>query len=239
MNREHIVELDKRHVWHPYTAMSRYVAETDPLVIVRAEGPRLFDADGRSYLDANSSWYCAALGHRHPRLVAALREQAESLCHVALAGITHEPVARLAAELAARAPGTLPHVFFSDDGSTAVEAALKLAAQYWGQNGRPARRRFVALEGAFHGETLGATMLGGIELFRRPFAGLVGDCLRVPTDAGGYERTFAVLSELVAAHADELAAVVLEPVPLPFCYASRADAAAAIRFPGTTASASV
>jgi adenosylmethionine-8-amino-7-oxononanoate aminotransferase len=212
MNRERIVELDKLHVWHPYTAMSRYVAETDPLVIVRAEGSRLFDADGRSYLDANSSWYCAALGHRHPRLVAALREQAESLCHVALAGVTHEPVVRLAAELSARAPGALPHVFFSDDGSTAVEAALKLAAQYWAQNGRPARRRFVALEGAFHGETLGATMLGGIELFRRAFAGLVADCLRVPTDAGGYDRTFAVLSELVAAHADEIAAVVLEPV---------------------------
>ena len=114
MNRERIVELDKLHVWHPYTAMSRYVAETDPLVIVRAEGSRLFDADGRSYFDANSSWYCAALGHRHPRLVAALREQAETLCHVALAGVTHEPAARLAAELAARAPGRLPHVFFSD-----------------------------------------------------------------------------------------------------------------------------
>jgi adenosylmethionine-8-amino-7-oxononanoate aminotransferase len=212
MNRERIVELDKRHVWHPYTAMGRYVAETDPLVVVRAEGARLFDADGRSYLDANSSWYCASLGHRHPRLVAALREQAETLCHVALAGVTHEPAARLAAELAARAPGELPHVFFSDDGSTAVEAALKIAAQYWAQNGRPARRRFVALEGAFHGETLGATLLGGVEVFRRAFAGIVGDCLRVPTDAGGYERTFGVLSELVAARADEIAAVVIEPV---------------------------
>jgi adenosylmethionine---8-amino-7-oxononanoate aminotransferase len=212
MNRERIVELDKAHVWHPYTAMAKYVAETDPLVVVRAEGARLFDADGRSYLDANSSWYCAALGHRHPRLVAALREQAETLCHVALAGVTHEPAVRLAAELARRGPGALPHVFFSDDGSTAVEAALKLAAQYWAQNGRPARRRFVALEGAFHGETLGATLLGGVDVFRRAFAGLIGDCLRVPTDAGGHERTFAVLSELVAAHADEIAAVVLEPV---------------------------
>jgi adenosylmethionine-8-amino-7-oxononanoate aminotransferase len=212
MNRERIVELDKSHVWHPYTAMSKYVAETDPLVIVRAEGARLYDADGRSYIDANSSWYCAALGHRHPRLVAALHEQADALCHVALAGITHEPAARLAAELAAVAPGALPHVFFSDDGSTAVEVALKLAAQYWLQNGRPERRRFVALEGAFHGETLGATLLGGVDVFRQAFAGLVGDCLRAPTDAGGYERTFAVLSELVRAHADEIAAVVLEPV---------------------------
>ncbi|HTQ08007.1 MAG TPA: adenosylmethionine--8-amino-7-oxononanoate transaminase [Polyangiaceae bacterium] len=212
MNRDRIVELDKSHVWHPYTAMQEYVAETDPLVVVRAEGARLFDADGRSYIDANSSWYCAALGHRHPRLVAALRDQAESLCHVALAGITHEPAARLAAELAEVGPGALPHVFFSDDGSTAVEVALKLAAQYWLQNGRPARRRFVALEGAFHGETLGATLLGGVDVFRQAFAGLIGECLRVPTDAGGHERTFAVLSDLVSSHADEIAAVVLEPV---------------------------
>jgi len=212
MNRERIVELDKSHVWHPYTAMGKYVAETDPLVVVRAEGARLYDADGRSFIDANSSWYCAALGHRHPRLVAALREQAETLCHVALAGITHEPAARLAAELAACGPGALPHVFFSDDGSTAVEVALKLAGQYWLQNGRPERRRFVALEGAFHGETLGATLLGGVDVFRRAFAGLIGECLRAPTDAGGYERTFAVLSDLVSAHADEIAAVVVEPV---------------------------
>jgi adenosylmethionine-8-amino-7-oxononanoate aminotransferase len=212
MKRDRIVELDKAHVWHPYTAMGAYVAETDPLVVVRAEGARLFDADGRSYLDANSSWYCAALGHRHPRLVAALHEQADALCHVALAGITHEPAARLAAELAAKAPGELPHVFYSDDGSTAVEAALKLAAQYWAQNGRPERRRFVALEGAFHGETLGATLLGGIEIFRRAFAGLIGDCLRVPTDAGGYERSFELIADLLTRHADEIAAVVLEPV---------------------------
>ena len=90
LSRERIVQLDKSHVWHPYTEMGRYVAETDPLVIVRAEGSRLYDADGRSYLDANSSWYCAALGHRHPRLVAALVEQAQTLAHVALAGITHD-----------------------------------------------------------------------------------------------------------------------------------------------------
>lgn len=211
-DRRRIVELDKTHVWHPYTQMGEYVAETDPLVIVRAEGSRLYDADGRSYLDANASWYCAALGHRHPRLVAALTEQAQSLCHVALAGITHEPAARLAAELAAAAPGDLRHVFYSDDGSTAVEAALKLAAQYWAQNGRPERRRFVALEGAFHGETLGATMLGGVEIFRRAFGGLIGDCLRVPTEPGGYERAFELLGELFARHADEIAAFVLEPV---------------------------
>ncbi|HEX5100667.1 MAG TPA: adenosylmethionine--8-amino-7-oxononanoate transaminase [Polyangiaceae bacterium] len=211
-SRSELVALDKRHVWHPYTPMGPYLEATDPLVVVRAEGSRFFDANGRSYLDASSSWYCAALGHRHPRLVQALTEQAETLAHVVLAGVTHEPAVRLAAELSAATPGALPHVFFSDDGSTAVETALKLAAQYWAQNGRTERRRFVALDGAFHGETLGATYLSGIELFRRAFAGLIGDCLRVPSTEGGYARAFDVLGELLRAHSDEIAAVVLEPV---------------------------
>src|SRR5688500_11981524 len=134
LSRERVVELDKRHVWHPYTPMGRYQTEVDPLVITHAEGARLFDANGRSYLDANASWWCMALGHGHPRLVAALKEQAERLPHVALAGITHEPAARLSAELVQVAPAGLESVFFSDDGSTAVETALKLAAQYWAQN---------------------------------------------------------------------------------------------------------
>jgi len=211
-SRKELVELDKRFLWHPYTPMQVYLEQTEPLVIERAEGARLFDADGRSYLDANSSWWCALLGHRHPRLVRALVDQAQTLAHVALAGITHEPAARLASELAALAPAGLEHVFFSDNGSTAVEAALKMALQFFAQNGAPERRRFVALEGAFHGETLGVTALGGIEVFRRPFAGVLLDCLHVPRADGGPEKAFAALEEYVMRHAGELAAVVLEPV---------------------------
>lgn len=129
-----------------------------------------------------------------------------------LAGIAHEPASRLARALVAAAPTGLEHVFYSDDGSTAVEAALKLASQYWAQNGRPTRRRFVSLEGAFHGETLGATMLSGVELFRRAFAGMVVECLQVPPGPSGPERAFELLASLVARHADEIAGVVLEPV---------------------------
>ena len=162
--REQVIALDKAHVWHPYTAMDEYIAETNPLVIARASGSRLFDADGRAYLDGNSSWWCAALGHNHPRLVRALAAQAERLCHTALGGITHEPVAMLAKELVARAPAGLEHVFFSDNGSTSVEVALKMSLQYWAQNARPERTRFVALDGAFHGETLGVTALGGVKV---------------------------------------------------------------------------
>ena len=210
--REQLVLLDKAHVWHPYTAMEEYIAETDPLVVARASGCRLFDSNGRVYLDGNASWYCCALGHNHPRLVRALSAQAERLSHTALAGITHEPAALLARNLVRVAPPGLEHVFFSDDGSTSVEVALKMALQYWSQNGRPERTRFVALEGAYHGDTLGVTALGGVEIFRRPFSSVIMDCLRVPAASDGFERAFSALEALIEQYGDQIAAVVLEPM---------------------------
>jgi adenosylmethionine---8-amino-7-oxononanoate aminotransferase len=210
--RERIVALDKRRVWHPYTPMDRYRAEVDPIVVERAEGPYLFDVDGQRLIDANSSWWVAALGHNHPRLVAALRRQAERNCHSALAGMTHEAAAELAEALCGAAPEGLEHVFYSDDGSTAVEVALKLALQYWHQAGRPERTRFVALAGAFHGETLGVTAIGGVEAFRRPFAGAVFEPLRIPSPADGWEAAAQALADTLAHHAGEVAALVLEPV---------------------------
>lgn len=241
--RADIVRADKRYVWHPYTPMDRYIASVDPLVIDRAEGALLFDADGRSYIDAVSSWWVSTLGHNHPRLVEALARQASRLCHTSLAGVTHEGAARLAEELIAVAPAGMSRVFYSDDGSTAVEVAVKMAAQLWCNEGRPGKKRFVALDGAFHGETVGAASLGGIEVFRRPYAGVLFECLRAPVpegrgDLGGadgegadgrgadgrdadgrgadggdaYGPVFAALEELLAAHGDEIAAVVLEPL---------------------------
>jgi adenosylmethionine---8-amino-7-oxononanoate aminotransferase len=212
-SRSEIVALDKRRVWHPYTEMGNYIAATNPLVIARGEGARLFDIDGRSYLDANSSWWVCALGHNHPRLVAALRRQAEELCHCSLAGITHPEAAHLADELCAIAPPGLGRVFFSDNGSTSVEVAIKLAVQFAAQNGAPKRRRFLALEGAFHGETVGATSLGGVEVFRRPFAGILFDCVhvRAPANASAYASAFDDLDRALRAAPDEIAAVVLEP----------------------------
>jgi adenosylmethionine-8-amino-7-oxononanoate aminotransferase len=212
--RAGIVRADKRFVWHPYTPMRRYLDEVDPLVIERAEGARLYDVDGRSYLDANASWYVACLGHGHPRLVAALTDQARRLAHTSLAGVTHEPAALLAEELLAVAPAGLARVFYSDDGSTAVEVALKLALQLHQNEGRPGRTELVALEGAYHGDTLGAASLGGVELFRRPFAGVLLDCVRVPSpaDEAAYARAFAALEEVVVARHDRIAALVLEPL---------------------------
>lgn len=210
--RDQIVGLDKRHVWHPYTEMSHYIEEVEPLVIAGARGSRLFDLDGRSYIDGNASWWVSLLGHGHPRLLKVLREQSERYCHVPLANITHEPAARLAQELSALAPGDLCKVFYSDNGSTAVELALKIALQYHFQNGAPRRRRFVALTQAFHGETLGVTSVGGVELFRRPFAGNLLECVHVPPGEDGYERAFAAIEQLLDRESETIAACVVEPL---------------------------
>jgi adenosylmethionine-8-amino-7-oxononanoate aminotransferase len=194
--------------------MQDYRDNAEPLVVVEALGSRLIDADGRSYIDANASWWSAALGHRHPRLVAALQRQSERLCHAALGGITHEAAARLGEALGSVAPQGLEHVFFSDNGSTCVEVAMKLALQYWAQNGRPERRRFLALKDAFHGETLGVTALGGVEVFRRPFAGAVPDAFHVepPREPALTPRCTEILERTVRENADSLAAVVVEPM---------------------------
>lgn len=219
LSRDAIVALDKQHVWHPYTAMEEYIASGAPLVIERAEGARLHDADGRVFLDGNASWWVAALGHRHPRLLRALARQAETLGHTSLAGVTHAPAALLARDLCAVAPLGLTRVLFSDDGSTAVEAALKIAVQFFGQNGRPEKRRFVALDGAFHGDTAGAVSLGGVEVFRRHFGALLFDVVRVASpapadeeDGEAWRRAFAAVEELLATSAHEIAAVVVEPI---------------------------
>src|SRR5262245_4588800 len=192
--------------------MSGYRDGPDPLVIVRAQGSRLYDAADRGYLDGNASWWSSTLGHAHPRLLAALRRQSETLAHTALAGIAHRPAAELAEAICAVAPAGLEHVFYSDDGSTAVEVALKLALQFWHQAGRSERTRFVALEGAFHGETLGVTGLGGVPAFRDPFAGAVAEPIRIPSPADGWRAAAAALGEALDRHARTLAGVVVEPV---------------------------
>ena len=210
--RERTIAIDKARVWHPYTEMSRYREEVEPLVVVRAKGSRLYDADGRRYIDGNASWWTSTLGHNHPRLVAALVKQAEQLCHTSLAGIAHPAASDLAEAICAVAPSGLEHVFYSDNGSTAVEVGMKLALQYWAQNGHPERCAFIALDNAFHGETLGVTALGGVDVFRAPFQKVLLECLRIPTPAGegNLDRSLESLRQLFTQHGDRIAAVVVE-----------------------------
>lgn len=205
LDRGAIVRLDKAYVWHPYTSIDEW-EKTEPIVVARAEGAWLEDADGKRYLDGNSSWWVAALGHGHPRLLRVMREQGERLAHCALAGIAHEPSAALAEDLVRIAPPRLKHVFYTDNGSGSVEVAIKIAIQHARQTGAPKRTRFLALEGAFHGDTLGATSLGGVEVFKRPFAGVLFDCVHAPFPAQAMEA----ICEIVHREKDTLAAVVVE-----------------------------
>ncbi len=203
--------LDRAHVWHPYTQMQ---TAPSPLPVVRAEGVWLELADGRRILDGISSWWVNLFGHNHPRLNAALTAQAAELEQVIFAGFTHEPAARLAAELVALAPPGLTRVFFSDDGSTAVEVAMKMAIQQWRQRGEGRRRLFVALEHAYHGDTFGAMAAGGDAVFHGVFADLLCDVLRAPVPASEREvpGALAALEALLDRAGDEVAAVIVEPI---------------------------
>ncbi len=209
---DELIALDRAHLWRPYTSSEDH--ETRPLLVVdRAEGPWLIAADGRRVLDASGSWWCNNLGHGHPRLRAAIARQSERMMHCTLAAATHEPAARLSAELAALAPDGLERVFYSDNGSTAVEVALKMAFQYWQQNGRPERRRFLALPGAYHGDTLGAMSASAVDEFTACFRPLLFDVER-PSNfvEQDWERVFEELFRMLRRDSDEIAAVIVEPL---------------------------
>ncbi|TLD70595.1 adenosylmethionine--8-amino-7-oxononanoate transaminase [Phragmitibacter flavus] len=157
--------LDKEHLWHPFTPMREWCAEEhEPLALVRGEGCWLWDQEGRKYLDGNSSIWTNIHGHGHPVINAAIKEQVDRVAHTSFLGFTHEPAMALGRELAELAG--LPRVFFSDDGSTAIECAVRMALQFWQQNGRPEKLGMVGFDAAYHGDTLGAASLGGIPLFK-------------------------------------------------------------------------
>jgi adenosylmethionine---8-amino-7-oxononanoate aminotransferase len=201
-------DLDRRVLWHPFTQM----AEWEPLVIDHGEGNFLVDRDGRRYLDGVSSLWCNVHGHRHPRLDRALREQLERIAHSTFLGLTHEPGIRLAEALVEVAPRGLSRVFYSDSGSTAVEIALKQSFQYWHLRGEPQRRKFVRLSEAYHGDTLGAVGVGGIELFHRIFGPLLVDSIAIPSPTFGLDAAISALERALDEHGRELAAFVVEPL---------------------------
>ncbi len=193
---------DSRCTWHPYT---QHGIEREFLPVVFAIGSILELEDGRELIDAISSWWTCLHGHGHPKLIEAMRAQAETLDHVLFAGCTHEPAVALAEKLVALAPKGLSRVFYSDDGSTAIEVALKIVLQSWRQRGEDDRRTFVALEGAYHGDTFGAMAVGDREPFFHAFAPLLFDVKRAAVDAKSIERA---LDEL----GNRAAGVILEPL---------------------------
>ena len=198
---------DRAHQWHPFTQMQDWCApDHEPVVIVDAQGATLHDSRGRSYLDGNSSIWTNLHGHNHPRINAAVAAQLTRFAHCSFLGLTHPLAIELGTALTGLfPPETLTRVFYSDDGSTAIEAALRMSRQYWQLVGQPERRRFLSFEQAYHGDTLGAASLGGIPLFRKPLDGQPEDhALRLPNvDA---------LETLPPTLVNTLAAAVIEPL---------------------------
>jgi adenosylmethionine-8-amino-7-oxononanoate aminotransferase len=214
--------IDRAHLWHPFSRIDAIEAEPFP-IIDRAEGVWLYDTDGRAYLDGISSWWCVNLGHRHPRLVEAARRQMDALDQSILGNMSHAGAIRLAARLAAASPGELNRVFFASDGSSATEAALKMALQYWSNLGRPQRNRFVSLVDGYHGDTLGAMGVGYVEAFHRPYLPAVRrsleadspHCFHCPfgkRPATCDIECFASMDAVVREHCEQIAAVIVEPL---------------------------
>jgi adenosylmethionine-8-amino-7-oxononanoate aminotransferase len=196
-------------VWRPFF---QHALEPDPPVIARAEGAWLHAADGRAYLDAISSWWVITHGHRHPAIMKAIAETTESLDQLIFASVTHEPAERLAHELAALAPAGLDHVFYSDSGSTAVEVALKMALGAFRNRGE-ARSRIVAMEGAYHGDTIGTMSVGARGVFNAAYEPLLFDVARLPFPSTGSEQACLDAFEKLARGGD-VAALIVEPLVL-------------------------
>jgi adenosylmethionine-8-amino-7-oxononanoate aminotransferase len=196
-------------VWHPFT---QHALRSRFPKAIRAEGAYIFTADGRRIVDAISSWWVITHGHRHPRIVAAIREAADTLDQVIFAEYTHEPAERLAEKLLTVAPPGLAHVFFSDSGSTSVEVALKMALGYWHHSGEP-RHRILVMEHSYHGDTVGAMSVGERGPFTDAYQPLLFDVARIPFPAAGRE---SITFEALEAHcsAGQAAALIVEPLVL-------------------------
>ncbi|MEM6781124.1 MAG: adenosylmethionine--8-amino-7-oxononanoate transaminase [Pseudomonadota bacterium] len=213
-----ILEKDKRFVWHPFT---QHATERDPIVIKSAKGASLFDEHGNEMLDMISSWWTCIHGHAHPAINQALKDQVDQMEHVMFSGFTHQPASDLSEKLAELLPGDLNRTFFSDNGSTAVEIALKIAYQYYKNAGEHGRTKFLAFDGGYHGETLGAMSVGRGCGFFKLFEGLMCSIESVPYaytwdgDEQVEQReadALAALQSKLEQHKHETAALIVEPL---------------------------
>ena len=222
MRNESLIQRDLSVLWHPCTQMKDH--ESLPLIpIKRGEGVWLEDFDGNRYLDAISSWWVNIFGHANPRINAAIKAQLDSLEHVIIAGFSHEPVVRLSERLVEVTPPGLDHCFYGENGSSAVEVALKMSFHYWQNVGQKRKTRFINLGNSYHGETLGALAVGDVALYKETYAPLLMEPITVPSPdcyhrepgescAAYAERMFVHMEEALARHADEVCAVIVEPL---------------------------
>ena len=222
MDYKSLRELDIKYLWHPCTEINSF-EQVDFPIIERAKGVYLYEVGGRPLLDGIASWWCVNLGHGHPRLIHAIKEQAGKLQHAILGGMSHPNAIRLAEQLARLAPGNLSHSFFASDGASSVEAALKIAVQYWANLGEKNRTHFVGLEEGYHGDTLGAMGVGYVEAFHRDYKDVVKPayhaisphCAECP--CGKEPETcdiecFEAMAQILHEHHREIAAVIVEPL---------------------------
>jgi adenosylmethionine-8-amino-7-oxononanoate aminotransferase len=222
MNNSDFIQRDLNVVWHPCTQMKDH--EWLPMTpIRRGEGVWLEDFDGNRYIDAISSWWVNLFGHANPRINAAIAAQLDQLEHVILAGFSHEPVLKLSERLVEITPAGLTRCFYADNGSSAVEVALKMSYHYWRNCGRDSKTRFVTLSNSYHGETLGALAVGSVDLYKETYAPLLMDVISAPSpDCFNREpgeswesyslRMFEPMEEILERHAEEVCAVIVEPL---------------------------
>ncbi|MDD5136382.1 MAG: adenosylmethionine--8-amino-7-oxononanoate transaminase [Candidatus Omnitrophica bacterium] len=216
------IKKDLKYNWHPYTQMKDCRA-FPPVMIEKAGGIKLYDRSGNFYYDTIASWWCNVHGHNHPRIVKAITEQAGRLDHLLFAGFTHRGAILLAERLVSIAPENLKRVFFSDNGSTAVETALKMSFQYWRNIGKKAKTGFIALDAGYHGDTIGAMSVGGVSLFNEIFSSLFFRsfkapspyCYRCPmrkTRKSCSVECLGPLEDILKKNSNKVAAIILEPL---------------------------
>ncbi|MHC4441397.1 MAG: adenosylmethionine--8-amino-7-oxononanoate transaminase [Planctomycetota bacterium] len=220
--KSELIEWDRRYLWHPFTQHKLW-SQFEPIIIVAGENEYLIDADGKRYIDGHSSLWCNIHGHRRPEIDRAIVNQLKHVAHSTQLGLASPPAIKLARKLVEVAPDGLKKVFFSDDGSTSVEVACKLAYGYWHHNGQPQRDKFIALKNAYHGDTIGSVSLGGIDLFHRIYKPLLFKtefahspyCYRCPLKKSPDTCKLTCADEigkLLQQHHDRIAAVIVEPL---------------------------
>lgn len=224
MDKKQLIEDDLKYIWRPFTQMKSLEDDANkPIIIKRGKGIYLEDIDGNKYIDAVSSWWVNTLGHSNPRINRTISKQAKKIEHVIFGGFSHEPVIKFSKKIVEMMNNKLKHVFFSDNGSTAVEVALKMAYQYHALKGHPEKRKFIALKNSYHGDTLGAVSVGGIDMYHKVYKPLLFEirqaespyCYRCPM---GCEKETCCceclksVENILKDDAANIAGVIIEPL---------------------------